>query len=51
MWVTMWFSSSWFQVVAMVRGKNSERWEIKVGENGRWVHRKTILRNYRYNCD
>jgi hypothetical protein len=50
MWVTMDSSSSWLQVVAMVRGKNRKRWEIKVGEKGRSFHGKTNVINYRYHC-
>jgi hypothetical protein len=47
----MHFSSSWFRVVSMVRGKKRKRLEIKLGERGRWIHEKTSLINYRYNCD
>jgi hypothetical protein len=32
-------------------GKKKKRWEIRVGEKGRWVHGKTSLINYRYHCD
>jgi len=34
------FSRSWLLLLAMVRGKQRKRWEIKVGENGGWVHGK-----------
>jgi hypothetical protein len=35
----------------MVRGKHGNRWKIKVGEKGGWVHGKKRLINDRYHYD